>query len=307
MKYNGQKSYLKKTSKLFSLFSNYGLLNGMADAAYIKLMFRARMGKKLNLNNPQTFSEKLQWLKLYDRKPEYTRMVDKYEVKQYIAEKIGQQYIIPTLGVWDRFEDIDFDSLPDQFVLKCTHDSGGLVICRDKGKLDKEAAKKKIEKCIKRNYYLHSREWPYKNVKPRIIAETYMEDEVTAELRDYKFFCFDGQVKALFIATERGSKTEETKFDFFDEKFNHLPFTNGHPNAATMPKKPISFERMKELAAVLSKGIPHLRVDFYEVNGKMYFGELTFSHWSGMMPFEPEEWDSIFGSWIQLPKGNKNA
>lgn len=295
------KNYLKSPFKYTVMaLSNRELLNGLSDKVYLKLLFRAKMGKRLNLKNPQTFNEKLQWLKLYDRKPEYTRMVDKNEAKKYVAERIGEEYTIPTLGVWDRFEDIDFDSLPDQFVLKCTHDSGGLVICRNKSMLDIEAAKNKIQKCLKRNYYYQNREWPYKNVKPRIIAEAYMEDEATAELRDYKFFCFDGQVKALFIATERASKTEETKFDFFDEDFNHLSFTNGHPNATAIPEKPVNFEKMKELAGKLSEGVPHLRVDFYEVNGRIYFGELTFSHWSGMMPFEPEEWDEKFGRWIEL-------
>lgn len=295
---------MQKLLKMLHLqgLSTRGLLNWMPDKLYLKLLFEAKMGKKLDLKNPQTYSEKLQWLKLYDRKPIYTKMVDKCEAKKYVAERIGEEYIIPTLGVWEKFDDIDFETLPDRFVLKCTHDSGGLVICRDKSRLDLLAAREKIEKSLKTNYYWHCREWPYKDVKPRIIAETYMEDQETGELRDYKFFCFDGMVKALFIATERASATEETKFDFFDESYNHLPFTNGHPNASQLPEKPVNFEKMKELAAKLSEGIPHLRVDFYEVNGKVYFGELTFSHWSGMMPFEPEEWDYKFGQWITLKK-----
>ncbi len=270
------------------------------DKIYLKSRYKARIGKKLNLKNPKTFNEKLQWLKLYDRKPEYTVMVDKHEVKKYVADKIGKDYIIPILGVWDKFDDIDFDALPEQFVLKCTHDSGGLVICKDKSQLDIEQARKKIDKCLKRNYYWHGREWPYKNVKPRIIAEQYMEDEETAEIRDYKFFCFDGVAKALFIATDRSNKEEETKFDFYDMEFNHLPFTNGHPNANSAPQKPENFDKMRELAGKLSENIPHLRVDFYEVNGKIYFGELTFSHWSGMTPFEPEEWDYKLGEMIKL-------
>jgi len=273
----------------------------LPDKLYLQIYYRLIFGKKLNLKNPQTFNEKLQWLKLYNRRAEYTTMVDKYEVKKYVAERIGEEYIIPTLGVWDRFDDIDFDSLPDQFVLKCTHDSGGLVICRDKAQLDMATTKAKLEWSLNRNYYLHGREWPYEEVKPRILAEAYMEDNQTRELRDYKFFCFDGEVKALFIASDRQIEGEETKFDFFDAEYNHLPFINGHPNAKTPPEKPQCFEEMKELAAKLSKGIPHLRVDFYEVDGKIYFGELTFSHWSGMMPFEPEQWDYTFGSWITLP------
>lgn len=285
-----------------AVLASRGYLNKTSDCKYLKLRFYERMGKKLNLENPQTFSEKLQWLKLYDRKPIYTTMVDKHAVKEYVAERIGEDYIIPTLGVWDNFDEIDFDALPDRFVLKCTHDSGGLVICRDKNKLDKEAAKAKINASLKQNFYYHTREWPYKNVKPRIIAEAYMEDSKTAELRDYKFFCFDGAVKALFVATERQKAGEEVKFDFFDPDYNHLPFRQGHPNAKTLPEKPENLEEMKRLAATLSKGIPQVRVDFYEVDGKVYFGELTFSHFAGMVPFEPEEWDYTFGSWIQLPE-----
>lgn len=272
------------------------------DALYLKLRYRARFHQKLNLKNPKTFSEKIQWLKLYDRRPEYSMMVDKYEVKKYVADLIGEEYIIPTLNVWDSFDEIDFDTLPDQFVLKCTHDSGGLVICNDKATFDIETAKKKIEASMKAKYYYHGREWSYKNVKPRIIAEEYMEDATTKDLRDYKFFAFNGDVKMLFIATERQEKDSETKFDFFDMEFNHLPFRNGHPNADVPPAKPQNFELMKELASKLSKGIPHVRVDFYEVDGKVYFGELTFCHWSGLMPFEPHEWDEKLGSWLELPQ-----
>ena len=151
------------------------------------------------------------------------------------------KYIIPTIGVWDNFDDIDFDVLPEQFVLKCTHDSGGLVICRDKKTIDKEAARKTIQRSLKRNYFWHGREWPYKNVKPRIIAEAYMEDSGTHELRDYKFFVFNGEAKVLFVATERNKPGEETKFDFFDMDYQHLDMRNGHPNATTPPKKPEQF------------------------------------------------------------------
>ena len=211
----------------------------------------------------------------------------------------------PDCGSWDSFDEIDFDELPDRFVLKCTHDSGGLFICTDKTKMDVGVVKGKIEKSLKRDYFYNGREWPYKNVRHRIIAEQYMEDEKTQELRDYKFFAFNGEVKALFIATDRQKKGEETKFDFFDADFNHLDFINGHPNAEIYPEKPVMFEEMKNLAKKLSEGIPHVRVDFYEVNGKIYFGELTFSHWSGMVPFEPQEWDKTFGDWIELPPKTK--
>lgn len=296
---------MKLVRKLIPQLCYRGLFDKLGDKEYLSLYYWSVFGKKLNWDNPVTFSEKLQWLKLYDRRDEYTSMVDKYEVKKYVADKIGSEYIIPTLGVWNSFDEIDFDILPDQFVLKCTHDSGGLVICKDKSQLNKKLAKRKLEKSLKKNYYLTGREWPYKNVKPRIIAEQYMEDSHDCELRDYKFFAFDGDVKAVFIATDRESEVEETKFDFFDMDFNHLPFTNGHPNAQEIPHKPVQFEKMKELAAVLSRGIPHVRVDFYEVDGRIYFGELTFSHWSGLKPFNPPEWDEIFGSWITLPKSKE--
>lgn len=270
------------------------------DELYLKLLFPLYTGYKLNLKNPQTFNEKLQWLKLNNRKPEMVKMVDKVDAKEYVAKIIGEECIIPTLGVYNSVDEIEFDKLPNQFVLKCTHDSGGIVICSDKSKLDIEAAKAKLRRGLKVNYYYQNREWPYKHVKPRIIAEQYMVDESGYELKDYKFFCFDGEVKLLFIASDRGSKTEETKFDFFDTDFNHLPFTNGHPNSTKPIKKPIGFEKMKELASKLSQGEPHLRVDFYDINGKVYFGELTFYHWSGMTPFEPIEWDYKLGEFIKL-------
>ena len=258
------------------------------------------MGKKLNLNQPKTYSEKIQWMKLYDRNPLYTTLVDKYLVKEYVSKIIGNQYIIPSLGVWSKFDDIDFNLLPEQFVLKCTHDSGGLVICKDKSNFDIKKARMIINKSLKCKYYKSYREWPYKNVVPRIIAETYMEDEF-GELKDYKFFCFNGKVKSLFIASDRQNEEEDTKFDFFDENFNHLSFTNGHPNAKKMPKKPVMFEEMIKLAETLSKGFPHVRVDLYEVGKKIYFGEMTFFHWSGLVSFNPESWDYKFGEWLQLP------
>lgn len=283
------------------LFKYTAISRFINDTAYLKLVFPGFLGHKLDLENPKTYSEKLQWIKLYDRKPVYMEMVDKYLAKEYVAGIIGDEYIIPTYGVWDHFEDIDFDTLPDQFVLKCTHDSGGLVICENKQKFDKESARRKITKCLKKNYYWAGREWPYKDLKPRIIAEKYMQDGASGELPDYKYFTFNGKVKSLFIATDRQNSQEETKFDFYDEQFNHLDFTNGHPNASKPIQKPGNFELMKELAEKLSSGIPHLRVDFYEIDGKVYFGELTFFHWSGFVPFSPETWDAKFGEWLELP------
>lgn len=296
------KNFIFNPQIRFSYLTELGLTRWMSDEHFLKKEYKLRMGYELDLNNPITYNEKIQWLKLYDRRSEYTRMVDKYAVKDYVRGIIGDEYIIPTLGVWDSFEEIDFSSLPNQFVLKCTHDSGGLVICKDKNAFDINAAKRKIKKCLKRKYFFIHREWPYKEVKPRIIAEKYMEDSNTKELKDYKFFTFDGTPKAVFIAGDRQKENEETKFDFFDMDFNHLNIENGHPNAKNIPDKPQTFEQMKRIASILGKGIPHVRVDFYEVDGKLYFGELTFSHWSGMVPFEPVEWDGIFGNWIVLPK-----
>ena len=274
----------------------------LSDKKFLDLCFDYYLGKKINWDNPQTYNEKLQWLKIYDRQDRYTKMVDKYEAKNYVKNIIGQEYIIPTIGIYDKFEDINFDKLPQQFVMKCTHDSGGLVICKDKNKLNLKETKKKINKCLKVNYFNCWKEWPYKNVKPRIIIEKYMSNSDSEGINDYKFFCFNGKVKLLFIATDRVRENEETKFDFYDENFNHLPIKNGHPNAIIPPSKPINFEKMKELAEILSTDIPHLRVDFYEINGKIYFGELTFSHWAGMVPFEPEEYDLILGNWIDIKK-----
>lgn len=270
------------------------------DKAYIQMYYFAHFKRFCNLRNPETYNEKLNWLKLHDRNEEYTKLVDKYEVKEYIASIIGEDYIIPTLGVWNHFDDIDFEKLPNQFVLKCTHDSEGLVIVKDKSKLDKVAAKEKIEAALKQNFYYIGREWPYKNVKPRIIAEKYMEDHVDGELRDYKFFCFDGQPKAMFIASDRAS--DHVKFDYFDLEFNHLDIKQKYPHAQNTLRKPETFDKMIEFSKILSKGFPHVRVDFYEVDGRLYFGELTFYHFSGFMPFEPSKWDKTFGDWIHLPK-----
>ncbi len=274
------------------------------DESYLKMMYRCRFGKKLDLQHPKTFNEKIQWLKLHNRDPLYTKLVDKYEVKKYVADKIGEEYIIPTLGIWDSFDDIDFHSLPGQFVLKCTHDSGGVVICRDKENLDMGAARKKICRSLKRNYYWAGREWPYKNVKPRIIAEKYLEDKSEYGLKDYKFFCFDALVKALFVATDRMNQKTETKFDFFDAEFRRLPLKNGHPNGEEPVRCPESFGQMKKLVEMIARDIPHARVDFYDVDGRIYFGEITFYHWSGLVPFEPEKWDTIFGEWIRIPDGS---
>lgn len=272
------------------------------DEIYLKWFYYLSTGKHLNLQQPTTYNEKLQWLKLYDRNPRYVTMADKYAVKEYVAKQIGEEYVIPTIGKWDNPSDIEWDKLPNQFVLKTNHDGGGngVVICKDSKDFDYKRAVTKMQKSMRRDVYKIGREWPYKTIKKCVLAEPYMEDSATKELRDYKFFCFDGVVKALFVATERQSK-EGVCFDFFDEQFNHLDITQEYSHYKGVINKPESFELMKSLAAKLSKGIPHVRIDFYEVDGHPYFGEFTFYHWSGYGPFVPVEWETIFGDWIKLP------
>ncbi len=277
----------------------FNLSKLVPDKIYLEHRYKRLMGKKLNLNPPVTYNEKLNWMKLYDRNPMYTKLADKYAVREYVKEKIGEDYLIPLLGVWDKADDIDFDKLPDQFVLKCTHDSESAVICKDKKHLDIEEVKKKLDRALKVNFYYYNREWVYKNISPRIVAEEYVEDEKDKELRDYKIFCFDGVPKAMFIATDRG--IHKTKFDFFDMDFNHLDFTQHYPNSDVPVHKPEHFEEMKVLAHKLAEGLSQVRVDFYEANGKIYFGEMTFFHHGGTTPFEPEKWDYTFGEWFKLP------
>ena len=300
-KINKIKDLVKHPSKFIIFIIDRKPFHFLSDKIYLKIKYRILMGEKLNLEDPKTFDEKLQWLKLYNRKPEYTTMVDKYEVKEYISKTIGKEYVIPTIGIYERFDDINFSKLPNRFVIKCTHDSGGLVICKDKTKFDIKSARKKISKSLKRNYYYIGREWPYKNVKPRILIEKYMEDKKDEELRDYKFYCFDGYVKALMVATNRQSDTEELCFDYFDNKYNHLNLTNHwHPNAKIIPHKPNQFEKMIKLAEKLSRGFPHIRVDFYEVNNKIYFGELTFYDMGGYLKIHPDDWNLEWGNLIDL-------
>ena len=264
---------------------------------YLKLVYRIKAGKKLNLKNPVTFCDKQNWLKLHNIHPEYTELVDKIAVREHIKEILGEEYLFPIYGSWEHFNQIDFDKLPDKFVLKCNHDSGSVKVITDKSKIDKNELEKFFEDRLKLNPYVFGREYPYKNVKPCIMAEKFMTPDGEEDINDYKFFCFNGKPEIMFIATDRST---DVKFDFFDMEFRHLPFRNGHPNATHPIACPPAFEKMKELAAVLSKGIPQLRVDFYDINGQVYFGELTFFHHSGLETFEPEAWDEKFGEWIKL-------
>ena len=268
--------YIKKPSNVLLYLMNKNFFKWIPDEKYIKIKYKLEMNQKFNLKEPRTFNEKLQWLKLYDRKPEYTKMVDKYEAKKYVANIIGKKYIIPTLGVWDKFEDIDFTKLPNQFVLKPTHASGNVFICKNKDEIDYKKLKKTVQKWLKRNYYLVHREWPYKNVKPRIIAEEYMEDQI-GELIDYKVYAFNGQCDYVMVCFDRIKG--ETKFIYYDRNWNiKKEFSkDGIKYGDTIKiEKPKNLDKMFEFAEILSKNIPFVRVDFYESNGNLYLGELTF-------------------------------
>ena len=284
----------------FSYLSRAGFYNWMSDAKYLKKKYKIVFGTELNLEEPQTFNEKLQWLKLYNRKPKYTMMVDKYKVREYVAQMVGSEYLIPLLGVWDDPEDIDFDTLPNQFVLKCNHNSGlGMCICKDKSTLDVKKVKHELRRGLKQNYYLTGREWPYKDVPRKIIAEVFMSDP-SGDLKDYKFYCFNGKMQFVMINSDRNS-SESTKADYFDRNFNWLDFTWGYSHAEICPEKPEKFNEMIAIAEELAKGLPHIRVDLYECNGQIYFGELTFFDGSGFDEIKPLEWDYKIGSLITLP------
>lgn len=268
------------------------------DKIFLDLRYWLFFHRRINWNNPQRLTEKIQWLKIYDRNPQYTIMVDKYLAKGYVAEKIGNQYIIPTLTVWENENEIDIGALPDQFVLKCTHDSGGVFICTNKNEFDIDGAKKKIGKRLKNRYYLLGREWAYKNVKPKIIAEEYLIDEETKDLRDYKIFCFNGMPKLIQVDFDRFTNHKRniytTEWDRLDAEIQYQS-----DSLIDIPK-PKCLDEMLDLASTLSKGIPHVRTDFYVVNGKIYFGELTLYHGSGFERFKPDSLDYSMGSWIKL-------
>lgn len=270
------------------------------DKQYLQMMYWLHLGRKLNLKNPKTFNEKLQWLKLYNHKPEYTIMVDKVKAKEYVAKLIGEEHIIPTLGVWDDPDDIDFDALPDQFVLKCNHNSGtGMCICRDKSKLDIEKVKAELRKGLKENYYMRWREWPYKNVPRKILAEKFMVDESGTELKDYKIFCFNGEPRYCQVISDRNT---DEKIDFYDMHWKRLVGLVGlndkvHNSEYAIPC-PESFEDMKQMASLLAKSIPFSRIDFYEINHQAYFGEITFFPATGFGNFNPREWNVKMGDMI---------
>ena len=279
----------------------------LSDKQYLSIFYRASFGKPMSWDNPVTYNQKLQWLKIHDRNLTYKKLVDKFEVRDIIRSKIGDQYLIPLLGVWDNFDDINFSELPNQFVLKCTHDSGGVIICTDKNTFDISAARKKINKLMSRDFFWYRREWTYKNIKPRIIAEKYMVDISNNELKDYKIFTFNGEPKVLFVASDRNKPGEDVKFDYFDINFKKLNLRQtAHKNSDYEINKPSKYDEMLNVTRILSKDIPHVRIDLYDINGEVYFGEYTFYHHSGLVPFEPSDYDLIWGDMIDLDLINHN-
>lgn len=296
-------NYIKHPSRLCdSLVCHLG--RWLPDSVYLRLRYRFNIGKRLNLKDPKSFSEKLQWLKLHDRNPEYTKMVDKILVKDYVAGIIGSEHVIPLLGVWNKPEDIDWDMLPNQFVLKTNHSGGstGVVICKNKAAFDTKSAIVKLNKSLKSDVYRSLREWPYKNAERKVFAEKYIEPDMNIkDLPDYKFFCFNGEPKYCQVISGRESIMS---IDFFDNSWNHLPFhePKSYPFAKSEPQKPKCFERMWEMARLLAHGKPFSRIDFYQVGNHVLFGEITLYPTSGMGGFDPEEWDYKFGELLSLPK-----
>jgi len=276
-----------------------------SDKIYLKVYYFIKTGKRLNLKNPKSFNEKIQWLKLYDRQAIYSTMVDKYNVKKYVSKLIGEEYIIPTLGVWNSFQEIDFDKLPKQFVLKTTHDSGGVEICKDKGSFNFSKAQNHLNKSLRTKFYLRGKELPYKNVKPQIIAEQFMVDESNSELKDYKIFTFNGEPKFIQVDFDRFASHKrniyDTLWNFIDEQIQYPNDKNRIIN------KPTSLSKMLDLAKTLSKNTPLLRVDFYSINSKIYFGELTLYHGSGFEKFSNKNFGFSLGSLISLPKSNLDS
>lgn len=294
------KKFVSDSSWRFGILNYLGLLKFLDDESYIKKEYYYKMGKILDLDNPQSFNEKLQWLKIHDRKEIYTFMVDKAAVKDYIGEMLGREYLIPTIGIWDNADDIDFSILPQQFVLKCTHNSGGVIICRNKSSFNIEDAKKSLNKSIKRNYYYEHREWVYKDVPHRIIAEKYMSNPGEKSLMDYKFYCFNG--KPLFLYVSVGLENHKNaQISFFDMEWNVTVFgRSDYKPLKNIPPKPKNFNEMVSIAKRLSQNIPFVRVDLYEIRGKIFFSELTFCPCAGMMFFEPPEADLEIGKLLEL-------
>lgn len=274
-----------------------------SDETYLKLKFYGRFGYKLNLKNPRGFNEKCQWLKLYYRKPELVTMVDKYSVKQWVADRIGSEHVVECYGAWDRFDDIDFDKLPNQFVLKVTHDSGGFVVCKDKSTFDKAAAKAKMENALKKNYFIYTREWPYSQVPRRILVERYMDSLGKPDSVEYKLTCMDGEVKVITVCGGIAHSAYELRSnDNFSRDWKRQNWYAAYKPKGGIIQKPKEMDEMIRLSEILAEGIPQVRVDWYVHNGRIYFGEMTFYTWAGFAEFEPWEWNYKLGEWIKLPE-----
>lgn len=296
---NRVKKIIKNPAALFLTLAYRGFFNWMDDERYLKIAYRCKIHKKLNLEEPKSFNEKLQWLKLHDRKTIYETMVDKFDVKEYVSNVIGDEYIIPTLGIYDSFQDIDFGGLPSQFVMKCTHDSGSIVICNDKEKFNKIKAKKILENGLRHNPYWAAREWPYKNLKPRIIVEQLLTECDGEPIKDYKFFCFNGVVKCFKIDFDRFTSH---RANYYDKNCSILPFeeTVFPADYGREVVFPANIKDMMELAERLAKDTIFSRIDFYNVNGQIFFGEITFFPDGGFGIIKPYEWDKRLGEWLSL-------
>ena len=287
--------------KLVLPASQNGLLNWIPDKTALKLLYRAEMGESLDLDHPVTFSEKIQWIKLFDRKSRYTMMVDKYLAKEIVASEIGEEYVIPTYAVWDDAKSVDLDALPNEFVIKCNHDSHGLVICRDKSAIDQKAVIRKMNAGLRKNAYHQSREWAYKDVKRKILAEKLIVDPKNRDLIDYKFFCFNGV--PLYCQVIKNRSTGET-IDFYDMDWNPMPFTGlglgKGPERGTFTEKPEHYGKMRQIAEKLAQGTFFVRIDLYNVEGRILFGEFTLYPKSGLARFYPDEWNRKLGDLIRL-------
>lgn len=278
-----------------------GIRNMFSDESYLKKIYYLYTGHKLDFSNPQSFNEKLNWEKIYYRNPIMSKLVDKYDAKAYVTDKIGKEYVVPNYGVWTNPDDIDFDKLPNQFVLKCTHNSGtGMCICRDKFNLDIEKVKDGLRKGLKERFFMNAREWAYKDANPRIIADKFLDDHTGNELQDYKFLCFNGEPHYVYISI-KGKYVYE---NYYDMDFNPVNINHSFPRKSPEFKKPAEFEQMKELARILSSGFPHVRIDFFDVEGDIYFAEFAFYDWAGIRPFADYKMDLLLGKDFVLPNGN---
>lgn len=294
------KKILKNPKRIVRYLGARGLLNWLPDDVYLKIFYYSETNQKLNLDEPKTFNEKLQWLKLYDRNPNYSRYVDKYAVRSYISEVIGEEYLMPLIAVYDSVDEIDWNSLPNRFVLKCTHGSGGNIICTNKEKLNISDAKKKLKKWMKRNWYWLGREWPYKQVKPRIICEEFIDQDDGDELRDYRFFCFNGEPKFITVDFSITNK-KKTRRNLYDLDWNLMDAEISYPKELDFKvKKPEKLDEMINLSKKISANIPHVRVDFYYIKNKIIFGEMTFYHQNGLGQIRPPEFNYKVGSWLKL-------